>query len=150
MPIIETVKVFDPANLFVSWGPVLFKGWAAGTKLTLTPQSDDTSDESGGDGEVTVIKLNDTRVTVVCTLSQMSDTNTQLTNYRRIGRKSPNMAGAIFPFTVEDLNGNALYEAPHAWIMKMVERTFADTPQAMQWTFRCAHMDESGGSFGGF
>lgn len=145
MALKKKVKVFDPGNTTIIWGPVLFDGFGQDDMVTITQEEDDTSDEAGVDGEVTIVKSNDTRTTVEVVLAQTSDTNGQLSTIRNIGLKSPSMEGAILPMVIKDLNGETAVEGDNTWISKPPDRTLGKTPNSITWTFRMAHVDRSDG-----
>jgi hypothetical protein len=132
------VKVFDPSALTVQWGHIIFGGWGPDDAVIIDPESDDTEDESGVDGEVTVIMLNDTRCTITCNMAQMSDTNAQISAVRNIGLRT-RMIGAILKMSIVDLNGDTVFEADNVWVKKAPQRTFGRRPNQVGWEFRVAH-----------
>lgn len=145
MPVTPKVKVFDPANLIVTWGPVIFSGWAKDDIVAIAAASNDTEDEVGVDGEVVIVKTNDTRADVTCTMSQMSDTNAKISAIRNIGLRSPGMIGAIYPMTILDGNGNTVFESDNVWVKKAPDRTFGIKPNDVAWEFRVAHSERTDG-----
>ena len=133
--------IYNPDELTIVLGPVLVSsGFADGEFLRVEGESDDVGDVAGTDGEVSISRTNDRRATVTIILMQTASANNGLAVLSNLARTSPNMVGAVHPFLGKDQNGNALFTAENAWVMKPPDASYDRTAQPREWPIRCANL----------
>lgn len=132
MALDSVVRTYDPKQIIVTFGGVIFTGFAAGTFLTITQNGDDFEKERGSDGTVDRINKNSDDYSIAATIKQTSLTNDALSVIRKedklfnTGKK---------PFAVKDLNGNSLFFALFAWIRKAPDPDYGDALTNREWGF---------------
>lgn len=117
-------------------------GFADGTFVTCARLNDSFSDASGADGEVMRSKSNDLRGNVIFTLMQSSLSNSFLSAVAAVDEKD---GKEIIAVEVKDINGEDIYNADEAWILKPSDAAFSKTPQNREWTIRCAELTMNSG-----
>ena len=110
-----TVRTYDPAKIIVTFGPVIFTGYADGTFISVERNGNLFDKVRGADGGVDRVNRNAFDFGVTATLKQTSPTNDALSAL--VVADSLSNAG-ILPLMVKDLLGNTLFAAPQAWIAK--------------------------------
>lgn len=134
-------KVYNAGEMTIVLGPVLITdGFADGEFLRIEQETDDFSDVVGSSGEVAVSRTEDRRATVTIILLQTALANGLLSAIANLGRNTPNGAGAFLPFFANDQNGQAIFTAQNAWIMKPPDASFDRTAQSREWPIRCSNL----------
>lgn len=128
-------------QVFITFGAVLVDAGAYhdGDFVSLEPVADRFTSFVGAGGEVVHSRTNDNRWTVTLRLHQASPTNSLLSAIAELDRIAPNGAG-VFPLTVNDSSGNALYFGEKARIMKVPAANFGTEVSVREWTFEVASM----------
>ena len=130
MPTDPIVRSYDPKLIIVTFGPIIFSGYAEGTFLTITRSGDVFEKSKGADGSIDRVNKNANDFSVACTIKQTSPVNDLL---------SAVLTGDILantgklPFTVKDLNGTTLFFAGQAWIGKDPDPEFSDALTGREW-----------------
>lgn len=132
----KATKVYDAdaVEIIVAGFPI-DSGFADGEFLRIEQESDDFTDVAGTDGEVARSKTNDRRATATIILMQTSAGNQVLSALSNLDRLTPNGAG-IAPFLVRDGNGDTLYEAASAWVMRPPNVSFDRAATNREWQIR--------------
>lgn len=132
----NAVKTYDAdqVNLSIAGFPIE-SGFADGEFIRIEQEADDFTDVVGTDGEVARSKSNDRRATITVILMQTSSGNQALSALSNLDRITPNGAG-IAPLLIEDGNGDALYTASSAWVMKPPDVSFDREATSREWTIR--------------
>lgn len=128
-------------QVFITFGAVLVDPGAYhdGDFISIEPVSDRFNSFVGAGGEVVHSRTNDNRFTVTLRLHQASPTNSLLSAIAELDRISPNGAG-VFPLTVNDSSGNALYFGEKARIMSVPSVSFGQEVSVREWTFEVADL----------
>lgn len=136
----NATKVYDADQIHISIaGFPIDAGFADGEFLRIEQETDDFTDVVGTDGEVTRSKTNDRRATATILVMQTSVANQKLSALSNLDRLAPNGAG-IAPFLVTDANGDTLYEAASAWVMRPPNASFDRTATTREWAIRLADL----------
>jgi len=125
------VRTYDPKKVIITFGAVLFSGYADGSIVTITRNGNLFDKRKGADGSVDRINMNSNDYEVQINLMQSSITN-DLLSAIAIADLLANTG--INPLTVKDLSGTTLFFAAQAWIQKDPDDEFGDSLGARQWT----------------
>lgn len=125
------IKNYDPKNVHVSLSGIPLSGFADGTFVSISFESDAWIHESGSDGEEMRTKSNDNRATCTITLMESSASNDVLSGLYLADKASS--AGAV-PFMVKDNNGTTLVTAVSAWVRKMTDISKGRSGENREWT----------------
>lgn len=134
------LKQYDPRDVIVTWGSILFRGFSDGTFVTIEYDEDAVSKHTGAKGDVTAtISANRGGMSTV-TLGQASPVNDQLSAIAAIQRQQG--AGLQkYPFMVKHINGTTLASAAEAWIKKQPNTEFGDDHSPREWPFDFAELE---------
>lgn len=124
------VRTYDPKLIVVTFGTIIFTGFASGTFLTITGNGDKFEKDRGADGTVDRINKNASDYSVAVTLKQTSLTNDALSTLMNTDILTN--AGKL-PMTVKDLNGTELFFAAQAWIAKDPDDAYGDALDSREW-----------------
>ena len=140
------LKQYDPRDVIVTWGPILFRGFSDGTFVTIEYDEDATTKHVGAKGDVTVtVSANRSGMGTV-TLGQASPVNDQLSAILAIQRQ-PGAGLQKYPFMMKHVNGTTLASSAEAWIKKSPNGEFGDDHSPREWPFDFADLEMSvGGS----
>lgn len=127
------LKSYDPAKVSVIVGGSRMEGFADGSFVEISRDTDEFTDAAGADGEVARSKQNDTRGTITLTLLQTSLSNTVLSGLAK--------SGAVVPVLVSELGSGSTYDSDNAWVMKMADSAFSKNIETRQWRIRCAKLN---------
>lgn len=138
------MKVYDPDQVTVSFAGIVMQGFADGSFVSISQESDDFSDVVGTDGEVSRSKTNDRRATITFKLMQTSASNVLLSAISNADRDAPAGAG-VGALMIRDRQGTSLYRADEAWISKPPDVDFDRGATSREWTLRCARLQRTDG-----
>ena len=127
-----SVGTFDPKKVIVTFGEVVFSGYAEGTFINVSRSGDAFEKRKGSDGSVDRINKNAYDCTAELTLMQTSPTNDLLSAILIQDQLSNT---GIRPLTISDLSGTSLFFAPLAWIRVDPNDEKADSLGNRTWTF---------------
>jgi hypothetical protein len=130
-------KTYDPKDILISWGNITFQGYASGSIVTVSRNSDSFTLAVGSDGEAARSKSNDRSGRVVVNLMQTSLTNTLLSQQQLIDELTGN---AVKPFLMKDIRGTSLYQAEAMWIVKPPDGSYAQEIESREWTFETGNL----------
>lgn len=133
-----TVRTFDPKSVVVSIGGVPISGYADGTFLEVTADTQQFSKITGSDGYTTRVKTNNYGGVITLTLSQSSPSNDVLSAFLSADRVSN--AGVV-PILIKDLSGTTVLFSATGWIQQFPDITFGNTINNRAWAFDLAEMD---------
>lgn len=126
------MKSYDPDKVVITVGGYGITGFADGTYVNITRDSDDFSDVAGADGEVARAKSNDKRGAIVLTLMQTSKANAVLSGLAQ--------SGAVVTVTIQDQNSEGGYASEQSWVLKPADAAFSKQIETREWTLRCAEL----------
>jgi len=132
------VRTFDPAQVVILLGGAPMSGYADGTFITIERETDTFQKESGADGVISRIKMNDKSTLVTLTLSQTSPSNNALS----ILHNTDELTGlGVVPLVIKDLSGTSTYFSGNAWIKKPASFVGGKEFNDREWTIDCAETE---------
>ena len=136
-------KDYDPNEVSLIIGSHIAGGFADGTFLTVARNNDLFTLAVGASGEAARSKSNDRSGRFTLTLMQSSETNDILNGFAAADERGN--AGK-FPVLVKDNNGNAIYEATEAWVVKKPDSGYAKEIENREWIIETGELiHETGG-----
>jgi hypothetical protein len=126
------VKTYDPKKLVVSFGGIPITGFADGTFIQITTNTEAFTKKIGADGEVGRSRGNDDTSEVTVTLIQTSQSNTYLTGVHTTDKLTN--AGAL-PLMITDLLGKTVFMWDSAWIKKLPDFEAGKEISDRAWVF---------------
>lgn len=131
------VKTYDPKNFVASMAGLRLEGFSEDSMVKITFTSPTFESVVGADGQVTRVRIHDSRATVAVSVMQSSDANRVLSTLLKRDKNSPNGAG-IGTFVATDLNGGQLVHAQSAWVKGYPEQEFGKKVNARVWEIELA------------
>jgi hypothetical protein len=132
MALDANVRTYDPKQIIVAWGPIIFTGFPEGTYITIARNGDVFEKSKGADGTVDRVNKNANDFMITLTLKQTSITN-DLLSAALIADIESNTGK--FPFTIKDLNGTSTFFSALAWIAKDPDDEYSDALSNREWRF---------------
>lgn len=132
----------DPARyvLTVHGVPIVLP--ATDTFYEFTFETDQVSDEVGGQGDVVRCITRDMRATLKVTLMQTSPSNDFLSSRvsQDLNANGPASTGgyAVAASSLADLNGTTVIDGEETWVMKYADAQFGNKPNTRVWSIRFA------------
>lgn len=130
MPADPNVRTYDPKQVIITFGAVIFTGFAEGTFVAIAQNGDSFSKVKGADGGVDRVNMNSNDYSVTVTLKRTSLTNDALSAISAVDKATN--AGK-YPLTVKDINGTSLFFAEQAWIGKEPDPEESDSMPSREW-----------------
>jgi len=126
------VATYNPKKVLLSWGPVLFEGYADGSMIEATRNNQAVNLAIGSTGAGCRAISNDKSGTVTVNLLQSSLTNGLLNAQAIIDEAS---GDAVYPLFLKDLSGLDAVVAESAWIQKNADATYERETANRTWIF---------------
>lgn len=133
-----SVRTFDPKSVIITIGGVAMSGFADGTFLEVTADTQQFTKIIGADGYATRIKTNNYGGVMTLTLSQSSPSNDALSAILNADRVAN--AGVV-TILVKDLSGTSIIFSASGWIQQFPDISFANTVNDRAWIFDLAEME---------
>jgi hypothetical protein len=127
----SSVRTYAPDKVVVTFRGNVLTGFAKGTFLKVTRNSDSIALTIGSAGEGARTRSSDRSAKVEITLLQQSPTNDILSSLVAEDEAFGTGQGALL---VKDLSGTSLFEAQNAWVVKPADAEFADAGGERSWT----------------
>jgi hypothetical protein len=134
-----SVKTLDPNSVAVTFGINQLKGYADGTFIKVERNEDSFSLKIGADGEVARVRNANQSGRVTLTLLQTSASNAILAALLIADEVSPN-GMSVLSLMVKDNQGNELFFAEEAWIVKPPAAEHSKEVTTREWVFECARI----------
>lgn len=132
----------DDINMVVGTQPV--SGVQEGTFIEAERSVDTASLHPGSDGEVTLAISPVQTGTIKVTLQQASPLNDFFNSlFQALQQKQ--MTVAVVPITINDKNGTTIISSKQSIVQKPTKVTYADKPEAREWTFLCPYLNMNPG-----
>lgn len=131
-------RTFDPASNVITLGEITIGGYADGTFITISRESDGYSDEAGARGDVVRTRSRDRRATVTLTLQAASPTNDLLSQIAVLDEETPLPFNATKAFELREVGGTTVAGGPEAWIMKVPDIERGKESGTVEWRIRVA------------
>lgn len=132
------VRTFDPKSVIITVGGVPMSGFADGTFLEVTADTQQFTKVIGADGFVTRVKTNNYGGVMTLTLGQTSPSNDVLSGFLAADRIS-NLG--VVPILIKDLSGTTILFSATGWLQQFADVTFGNTNNNRAWNFDLAEMD---------
>jgi len=132
------VRTFDPKSVIVTIGGVPMSGYADGTFLEITADTQQWTKVTGADGFTTRVKSNDYGGVMTLTLSQSSPSNDVLSALLNVDKLSN--AGVV-PILIKDLSGTTIIFSASGWIQQFPDISFGNEINNRAWVLDLADMD---------
>lgn len=133
-----SVKSYAPDKVAVIIAGVPLTGFADGTFVTVSRNSDTFTPVIGADGEVARTKSSDRSGTIVVTLMQSSNGNDLLSGLHVADEAS--MTGA-FPAAITDTEGRTVLMSDTCWIQKPADSEYGKELGSREWTIYAANLN---------
>jgi Protein of unknown function (DUF3277) len=132
------VATFDPKSVVITIGPYPLSGFADGTFLELSQDTQQFTKTVGADGFTTRVKSNDYGATLTVTLAQSSPANDYLSALAATDRAT-NLG--VVPILIKDLSGTSIIFAATGWIQQIPDATWGNEINNLAWIFDLADAD---------
>lgn len=126
------LRTYDPKQIAITFGAIIFTGYADGDFLEITGE-DGFEFREGADGSEDRINKNKNGKDINITLMQSSITNDALSAVFLVDTTTNQ---GIFPLVIKDLNGTTTLFSGQAYIKKLPDKTFGDSLGTITWNFR--------------
>lgn len=130
------IKTYNPSQVLVIMNGLPMSGYADGTFVNITMQSDGITTQVGADGEIARAVNTDRRCTVTITLQQTSPSNAYLSTLFSMDLLT--CGGTIGPIMVQDLCGETIFMASQAWVVKPADVEFSKEISSRAWQIETA------------
>lgn len=131
-------KTYDSKQVAVIYGGVPLAGFAAGSRVTLTPAAKQYTKQVGSDGESTRSRTNDATYTVKISLHMSSLSNTFLSAKLNADMAVP--GGITDVFFLKDILSGTTYTAKNAWLTGFPDNAFEAEAGALEWEIETGDM----------
>jgi hypothetical protein len=132
------VRTFDPKSVIVTIGGVPMSGYADGTFLEITADTQQFTKVVGADGYTTRVKSNNYGGVMTLTLSQSSPSNDVLSGFLNLDRT---VNGGVVPILIKDLSGSTIVFSGTGWIQQFPDVTFGNEINNRAWTLDLTDID---------
>lgn len=139
----QQVSTYSFDGVVLSWGPVLFTGFAKGSAIKVSkPETKQVTAVQGNDGYVArAVRRHAPLRSVEVTLMQTSETNELLKAQAEIDRLT---GQGVYSMVLKDLSGTTLYEWPQAWIAERPEGEFSNEITNRVWVLEGVCVESEG------
>lgn len=131
------VRTYDPKMVVLVVKGTPISGYADGTFIRITRNSDTFTKVVGSDGATSRAKSNDFSGTLEITLAQTSPSNLFL---QALAVQDELSNTGVVPFQVKDLSGLSEYSSGLAWVRKPADVEFGKDISNRVWTMDCADL----------
>lgn len=132
------VRTFDPKSVVITIGGVPMSGFADGTFLEITSDTQQFTKVVGADGYTTRVKSNNYGGVMTLTLSQSSPSNDVLSGFLALDRTAN--AGVV-PILIKDMSGSTIIFSGTGWIQQFPDVTFGNEINNRAWALDLADID---------
>lgn len=134
---------YDPGRIVASFGPNILSGYADGSFITATRNSDTFTSSVGADGSVVRVRSRDKSGQIKIVLQAESPLNDILS---ALAQADEILGTGVLPFGIKDILGTTLITASQAWIMKIPEIDYSKDAGTREWIFECSELEVFVGS----
>ena len=131
-------RTFDPLSNVITLGAITIGGYADGTFITISRESDGYTDEAGAGGDVVRTRSRDKRATVTITLQAASPSNDALSAIAVLDEETPLPFNTTKAFEMREVGGSTVAGGPEAWVMKVPDIERAKEAGTVEWRIRVA------------
>lgn len=127
----RNVRTYSAKSIKAVFGAHIITGVSEETFLTIEPQSEGTTSQSGAYGDTARSLSLDQRHDITITLQQTSDSNRALSGMYKLDQVSN--GDGTFPVLITDLRGGVIFTG-EGWIPRMPSGEFAAGLSDREWT----------------
>lgn len=147
-----TTKTYDPTKVVVTVGSYTVTGFADGSLVKCERNEDGFKLTVGGDGEAVRSKNPNRSGKITISLMQSSASNEYLSSMALLDETgaagavtTPRAAptASVQTVTVKDNNGNSLWSADEAWVMKPADGDYEKEAKDRTWVLEAAKLTYS-------
>lgn len=132
-------RTYDPAkHVFSFLSNLIADGYAKGTFIKVTPNSDSYTLEKGAAGDGVRSKVNDRSAKLELTLMSHSQANDVLAALMAADEQDSSAVGPLF---LKELNGSMKVSGANAWIMRRPDIERAEASGQTTWVFEIDDAD---------
>lgn len=124
-------QTYVPKKVSLSFNGIPLTGFAKGTFITVSRNSDSFEVDTGSDGEVARVAKADRSGTVKIVLKQTSAGNDVLAVILDIDERTQSGTGVLMG---KDASGRTVFLAAEAWVKKPADVTLSDGMEGREWT----------------
>jgi hypothetical protein len=144
-----TTKTYDPIKVVVTVGSHTISGYGENSLVKCERNEDGFKLQVGGSGEAVRSRNPNRSGKITITLLQSSISNEYLSAMANLDESgvagavaAPNTAptAGVLPVTVKDTNGNTIWSAEEAWIVKPPAADLEKEAKEREWTFETAFL----------
>lgn len=128
------MKTYDPRKVKVNVGTFAVLGMAKGTFVKASFNSDAFTHEKGSKGEGVRTLSADDSGEIEITIQGTSPTNRDFSN---LAKKDREDGSGVVAVSIEDLNGETLWESTESWVKKPADLEYADEHTPRTWIITC-------------
>lgn len=132
------VLTYDPKSVVITVGGIPMSGYADGTFLEITADTQQFTKVIGADGYATRVKSNDYGGVLTLTLSQSSPSNDALSALFNLDKLT---STGVVPILIKDLSGTTVLFSATGWIQQFPDIAFGNEINDRAWTFDLANLD---------
>lgn len=132
------VRSYDPKDVVISISGVPMSGFADGTFLEITADTQQFTKVVGADGYTTRVKSNNYGAVMTLTLSQTSPSNDILSGILALDRAANR---GVVPVLIKDMSGTTIFFAGTGWIQQFPDVTYGNEINNRAWAFDLAEVD---------
>lgn len=124
---------YSPDLIIPSWGSHIFKGFGTDSRVVARRMANVSKTVVGGDGIPTVTLNPDKTGQISMILIQGSKSNQEC---MRVLRQQETTKRIVFrPFSIEDLLGSVIIQAPNAWLETVPDQDFGADAKERTWVW---------------
>ncbi len=130
-----TLKQYDPKEVVMQWDGVdLNAGIAEGTFVTIARNTRTFTQNTGGDGGSTRVRMHDRSGVITLTYRAGSATNDALSARAQDEELEPPV-NHVAPFLIKDFSGRTLHDGKQAWLDGPANDEKATEEGNIEWSF---------------
>ncbi len=137
-----SVKTYDPGKVSVTFGPIIFSGFADGEQILVEPNVESFTLLMGAQGEGARTNSKDKSSRVTVRVLQTSETNALLSATHAADRAT---GEGIFPLMVKDNGGLSIHAAESAWIVGEPSAPYGAEAGVREWVLESDSMEHFNG-----
>lgn len=124
------VKPYDLKQVVCNFGPVIFKGFAEGSAISITFEANIFDSVVGADGETTRSRTNNNNAKATVSLMQTSTAHAQMVLQTL---RNAALSGILYPFYLASPLTGEVYESAQAYVEKLPDAGFEMAAGAREW-----------------
>lgn len=138
------VKHLDIKQVVCTFGPIILRGYAEGSAISIAFDEDLFDVVVGCDGETTRSRKNNNNATVEITLAQSSGAHEEM---QLSTLRTSALSSQTFPMFINDIMNGELYSSAEAFVKKLPDAEMNNGVTERKWTICCPDMIQSSAEF---